>query len=48
MLNFLIFKTSLIPKMIIFINKIDDVVKIAIYLCLLLLLEDQNWEEVLI
>lgn len=38
--DFLILKTSLILKTMVFVNKIDNAVKIVAYLCLLLLLED--------
>lgn len=47
-LDFLIPKTGLILKIMVFVNKIDNVVKIIIYLCLLLLSEDRDQEEVLI
>lgn len=41
-LDFLIPKTGLIPKIMVFINKIDNAVKIAIYFYLLLLSEDRD------
>ncbi len=45
-LDFLVPKTGLIPKTIIFVNKIDNAVKIVAYFRLLLPLEDWNQEEV--
>ena len=47
-LDFLVPKTGLILKIMVFVNKIDDAVKIIAYLCLLLLPEDWNRKEVLI
>lgn len=47
-LDFLVPKTGLILKTMIFVNKINNAVKIATYFCLLLPLEDQDQEEVLI
>ncbi len=41
-LDFLVSKIGLIPKIIVFVNKIDDAVKIAVYHRLLLLPEDQD------
>lgn len=41
-LDFLVFKTSLIIKIIVFLNKIDNIVKITTYFSLLLLSEDWN------
>ena len=46
-LDFLVPKTGLISKTIVFINKIDNTVKIAAYLYILLLPEDRNQEKVL-
>lgn len=39
-LNFLVLKTSLIPKTIVFMNKIDNIVKIVAYFYLLLSTEN--------
>lgn len=41
-LNFLNFKTGLILKTIVFINKINNILKIAAYYCLLLFLK--HWK----
>lgn len=42
-LDFLIFKTSLIPKIMVFVNKINNIMKITAYFCLLLL--PKNWKQ---
>lgn len=47
-LDFLIYQTSLIAKIMVFVNKMDNEIKIAIYLCLLLLSKDQKQENILI
>lgn len=47
-LDFLILKTGLIPKTIVFVDKIDNAMKIAAYLCLLLPPENREQENVLI
>lgn len=41
-LDFLVLKIGLISKTIVFVNNIDNVVKIVTYLCLLLLPKDRD------
>lgn len=47
-LKYLVFKASLIPKTMVFIDKIKNIITIAIYLCYLLLLKNQDQADILI
>ena len=47
-LRFLVPEASLIPKTMLFVDKIDNAIAIAAYLCNLLPPEDRNQGEVLI
>lgn len=47
-LDLLVPKTRLIQKIIVFVNKIDNTVKIATYFCLLLSLKNQDQEKFMI